>query len=221
MGCAVGADPGVDAVGAELALTGGDGSALSAAVDTTAVAVSAASIASGELVRAGGRGHHEPVTDLFEVAGGHWRGPCSLIYPGHPESVLDFEMEREVFPTEEPGRYTWRIIYRSDTFEQVRDYVMIEVDPARGYYVLDEDNGILIDHFLYPSGVLMSEFEVLGKRLTTREAFHGRRLHLEFVTTSMEPLTRSDLGDGFIIDSYPFFANQACDLERVPSLPTP
>ena len=55
---------------------------------------------------------------------------------------------------------------------------MVPVDPARGHYVVDEHNGILLDSY-YQDGVLLSQFEVGQNRVTARYELEGDRLSLE------------------------------------------
>ncbi len=72
--------------------------------------------------------------------------------------VTEVPMQMTIAPIDEEG-WHWRIKYGG---EQERRYQLHLVDPQRGHYVVDEQNGILIDH-IYRDGVLTASFTVNGK----------------------------------------------------------
>ncbi len=157
----------------------------------------------------------QPVTDLFAVAEGRWVGPCSLSFPDQSTPTLEFEMERIVAPTGIDGVYDWTIIYRSEDFgEQVRPYSMLR-DGAPGRYVLDENNGILITNYLFANGIMMSEFDVPGARLTSRETFRRNRSSFEITTTSIVPELSTGTAQ-FPVNTSQVRSMQKCKLRRAP-----
>jgi hypothetical protein len=160
------------------------------------------------------RHHDQPGGDLFALARGRWVGDCEILVPGQEEPVLTVEMERITEPTGTPGEYTWTIIYRGPDFEQVRPYTIL-ADPATpGRYVVDEHNGILLPSYLVNGNILVSEFEVQGIRLMTREVFNGKKYDFEITTLPTTPELSSDLGDGFVVDSFRVATMQKCKLRR-------
>jgi hypothetical protein len=210
-GCvAEGADPvASDLAGLEQALT--------APLPHLAPGVAAAleeSEMSGRIEALGAGRHDQDEGDLFALAEGRWVGECEILVPGQAEPTLTVEMERITEPTENPDEYTWTIIYRGPGFEQVRPYTILADRTTPGRYVVDEHNGILLPSYLVDGNILVSEFEVQGIRLLTREVFRGKKYDFEISIMSATPELSSDLGDGFVVDSYRVSSMQKCELRR-------
>lgn len=156
-----------------------------------------------------------PVDPLLKLARGRWLGTCDIIVTGRTEPALSVEIERITEPTGTPGEFTWTLIYRDASGEQVRPYVM-RADPAvPGRYILDENNGILISNYLQGGNLLYSDFEVQGIRLRTRDLFKKNKYDFEIGIGATTPEITSDLGDGFLIDSYRVLNTQKCSMRRV------
>lgn len=149
--------------------------------------------------------------DLLSVAQGHWLGTCDVIIPGSDQPTFSVEMERLVAPTENPGELTWTIVYRAPGLEQVRPYTMSVSDQAPGRYLLDEHNGILIPHYFFHDGILVSEYQVGNIRLMTRETFHGRKSDFEIIITSVDPELTTNAGE-FVVDAFTVSSIQKCSL---------
>lgn len=161
--------------------------------------------------------HHQPgddPDDLFDLARGRWVGNCDILLPGQDEPVDSVEMERITEPTGNPNEYTWTIIYRGPDFEQVRPYTIQANPDTPGRYIVDEHNGILLTHALLDGNILVSEFQVQNVRLVTREVFHGNKYDFEITVMSTTPELSSDLGDGFVVDSFRVLNMQKCKLRR-------
>ncbi len=102
---------------------------------------------------------------------GRWKGEMSVTgVPGTDR--VGVELEIRPAPN---GRHSWSLRYEG---QPERPYEMVPVDPARGHYVVDEHNGILLDSY-YQDGVLLSQFEVGQNRVTARYELEGDRLSLE------------------------------------------
>lgn len=157
--------------------------------------------------------HDAPGGDLFALAQGRWVGQCDILLPGREEPVQSVEMERITEPTENPNEYTWTIIYRGPDFEQVRPYTILATETP-GRYIVDEHNGILLPNYLIDGNILVSEFQVQNVRLFTREVFRGNKYDVEFTVSSVTPELSSDLGDGFVVDSFRILNTQKCSLRR-------
>ena len=162
----------------------------------------------------GALAHDEPAHALFDLARGRWIGECDVLVPGRAEPTLTVEMERITEPTENPNEYTWAIIYRGPGFEQVRPYTILADPTIAGRYVVDEHNGILLPSYLVDGNILVSEFQVGNIRLLTREVFRGNQYDFEISIMSRFPELRSDLGGGFVVDSYRVSSMQKCELRR-------
>lgn len=185
--------------------------ALIAELPLLSPAAAAATEASAAAKRA--PGHDDPSGDLFALAQGHWVGRCDILLPGQEEPAQSVEMERITEPTENPGEYTWTIIYRSPDFEQVRPYTILATETP-GRYIVDEHNGILLPNYLIDGNILVSQFQVQNVRLFTREVFRGNKYDVEFTVSSVSPELSSDLGGGFVVDAFRVQSTQKCSLRR-------
>lgn len=193
-------------LGAELPLLSDAAAALSAPLTTSALATSDAAAA---------RRPRPPVDPLLELARGRWLGTCDILLTGQTEPAISVEIERITEPTGVPGEMTWTLIYRDASGEQVRPYVM-RADPAvAGRYIFDENNGILISNYLQGGNLLYSDFEVQGIRLRTRDEFRNNRYEFEIGIGATTPEIVSDLGDGFIVNSYRVLNTQKCSMRKV------
>jgi hypothetical protein len=184
---------------------------LSAAALSATSAASAASL--GEAAAA--RRPRPPGDPLLELARGRWLGTCDILLTGQTEPAISVEIERITEPTGVPGEMSWTLIYRDANGEQVRPYTM-RADPAvTGRYILDENNGILISNYLQGGNLLYSDFEVQGIRLRTREEFRNNRYEFEIGIGATIPELVSDLGGGFLVNSYRVLNTQKCSMRKV------
>ncbi len=152
---------------------------------------------------------------LLDLARGRWLGRCDILITGRTEPALSVEIERITEPTGVAGEMSWTLIYRDANGEQVRPYTM-RADAARpGRYLLDENNGIVLTNYLQGGNILKSDFEVQGIRLTTREEFARNKYDFEISVAQVVPELSSDLGDGFVVDSYRVLNTQKCSMKRV------
>lgn len=163
-----------------------------------------------------GVGHHDPPGhDLFALAQGRWVGECDLLLPGQDEPALTVETERIVEPTENPNEYTWTIIYRGPDFpEQVRPYTILADPDNPGRYVIDEHNGILLASYLVDGNILISPFQVPDLHLVARDIIRGNKWEFQVTATSRTPELSADLGDGFVVDSFPVVNVEKCKMRR-------
>lgn len=184
-----------------------------AAADQATAPDKPASAASAAALRA--RPPRPPVDPLLALARGRWLGTCDILLTGRSEPAVTIEIERITEPTGTPGEFTWTLIYRDASGEQVRPYIM-RADPAvPGRYLLDENNGIVLTSYLQGPNLLSSDFDVPGVRLHTREEFHRNRYEFEIGVSALAPELVSDLGDDFIINAYRTLNTQKCELRRI------
>lgn len=153
---------------------------------------------------------------------GHWKGPARLV--GETGTRRSFQMELLVEPTEIPGRWTWTVIYDGTAGRQVRPYFLVEQDAAKGTFVIDEGNGILLGAQLL-DGSLFGQFAVGTSRITTRDRLEApgtadERLEVELVTTIEDEVSLSG-GSGGVppVRSWPVRSLQTATLRR--AAPTP
>lgn len=112
---------------------------------------------------------------------GRWKGEMEVSGVPGTDSV---GVELEIRPRGEDGRHSWTIRYQG---MPERNYDLVPVDPARGHYVVDEHNGILLDSY-YDKGVLLSQFEVDKNRVSARYEMQGDQLAMELNMFRREPV---------------------------------
>lgn len=207
---------------AEPAVTAGDATATATSAGALPLLSSAATAAlagkpgaEAALAAPGSSSARPPIDPLLKLARGRWLGTCDILLTGRTEPAISVEIERITEPTATPGEFTWTLIYRDASGEQVRPYVM-RADPAvPGRYILDENNGILISNYLQGGNLLYSDFEVQGIRLRTRDLFQHNRYDFEIGIGATTPEISSDLGDGLVVDSYRVLNTQKCSMRRI------
>jgi hypothetical protein len=131
-------------------------------------------------------------------------------------------MAIEIEAAEDGAPRPFRIVYGAEGKGQVRDYRLLPNDSpgaARGGpfvpLVMDERNGILIDHVLVDD-TLYSQFEVGDSRITTRFRLRGDELEVEMITFAVtaDRDTRLDADSSFLVRSYGMKAVQRATLRR-------
>lgn len=115
---------------------------------------------------------------------GHWKGTASV---GMGDKQQQFTMELIVAPTSDPARHDWTLVYDGHAGRQERKYTLIATDAAKGQYVIDENNGIVLDATIVDH-VLHSHFIVQGNRIVVREELVNEgteeaAIKIEMVTT--------------------------------------
>ncbi len=92
-------------------------------------------------------------------------------------------MEFHLLPTDSIGVHSYTIVYGKDEDRQERKYTLKEIDKNIGYYILDENNGILLDCKIIENNMCFL-FEVMDSFLTTFVTFNDDLLIFEIVVTN-------------------------------------
>ena len=76
---------------------------------------------------------------------GNWKGELQWYKTGkaEPQKV---NMELRIHPTDITETFTWQIIYGSAS-EDNRPYTLIAKDTTKTHWVIDENNGIVLDQY--------------------------------------------------------------------------
>jgi hypothetical protein len=118
---------------------------------------------------------------------GHWKGKSVAAAPGR--DGMTFGTELVVQPTDDPGKWTWTLIYDGAAGRQERKYHLVaaNADSAKnGRWKIDENNGIVLDAS-FINDALYCRFEVQGNDISVSYRASGlgddRRLMMELVTT--------------------------------------
>lgn len=110
---------------------------------------------------------------------GTWRGTLQIHNAkGVAQTV---PMAVEIAPTADSLRWRFALIYGEDTAKGRRAYDLLIVDRAKGHYVTDENNGILLDDY-FLDGRLLSQFTVQGTRLVSSFERRGDELIFEIIS---------------------------------------
>lgn len=89
-------------------------------------------------------------------------------------------MEFHLRATDSVGKYVYTLVYGKSEARQERLYNLIAKNAEKGDYVVDENNGIVLN-VKCVGNTLYSLFEVQGNILTTRESFY--KDHMDFEIT--------------------------------------
>lgn len=112
--------------------------------------------------------NQDPLQEWFGI----WKGNLQIYTPEGKKQEIP--MELHIFPTDTTGRYTWKILYDKSP----RDYTLIAQDASKGLYLIDENNGIVLENQLF-ANTFFSCFEVMGNLLTSTYRLEGKELIFE------------------------------------------
>ncbi|GAA4321199.1 hypothetical protein [Flaviaesturariibacter amylovorans] len=152
--------------------------------------------------------------DFPEAFVGHWKGTLHWYSAGkkEPRTVT---MQLLIGRTDTAGQYTWRIVY-GDSLRDDRPYVLRPADSAKGHWLIDERNGILLDQY-WVGGRLTSAFSVQSSTIHNAYWLEGGRLIAEFHATGVAPVRTSGHGTEASpeVKSFPTKSYQRAVLERM------
>lgn len=121
------------------------------------------------------------------------------------------QMEFHLLATDSVGNYKYTLVYIEDSNRQERHYNLI--DKGDGKFVVDENNGILLDATLVDNK-LYSMFEVQGNILTTTETFFEDKMLFEITFSSKEQKKETGTEGGIKVFSYPVTTVQKAVLHK-------
>jgi len=115
-----------------------------------------------------------------------------------------YPMEFHLLPTDTIGNYHYTLIYGEGDMRQERKYTLLATDADKGEYVVDENNGIVLDDKVVGNR-MYSLFEVQGTILTTFITFEKDHMVFEIVATQKEnsKTTIAENEDKTEVISYP------------------
>ena len=143
---------------------------------------------------------------------GQWRGGCTALGPGGKQRFEPFEMGLKIAPLS-AQRWQWEITYLGAQLNQVRAYELQVLDAQQGHYLLDEKNGILIDHFAVSDQVVIQQFAVNQSMITGRHEMRNGAIEVELSTFSRQSQRQSGTGV-HQVEAYPLLTVQRCRLLR-------
>jgi hypothetical protein len=143
---------------------------------------------------------------------GHWKGELTWYKTGtDPQKV---NMELIINPTDSAHTFTWQIIYGSVSKDN-RPYTLIAKDTAKGHWVIDENNGIVLDQF-WVANKFCGVFSVQNATIMNNYYLENDMLFVEFYSYASKPINTSGKGTNEIpfADSYKINSYQKAVLHR-------
>ena len=144
---------------------------------------------------------------------GHWEG--ELVWSKAGSKVVQrVKMQIIIRPADTLGQYTWQIIY-GDKGEDNRPYLLKPVDTAKGHWIIDERNGIMIDQY-WLGNRFSSVFTVQNSMIHDSYWIENDQLIAEFYGISTAPVTTSGAGteDVPTVNSYAIRTYQKAILKK-------
>jgi hypothetical protein len=145
---------------------------------------------------------------------GNWKGELRWFKTGTavPQKV---NMELRIQRGDSAGNYTWHIIYGSSS-EDSRPYVLKAKDAAKGHWVIDELNGIVLDQF-WVGNKFCGAFTVQNSTIVNNYWMENGKLMIEFYNLAAKPIntTGSGTDERPSVDSYRVGSYQKAVLSRL------
>jgi hypothetical protein len=143
---------------------------------------------------------------------GHWKGEL-LWYKGSAKDPAKVPMEMYILPADS-GKYQWQIIYGKATDDN-RPYTLIPVDISKGHWMIDENNGIVLDQYMI-AGKFCGTFTVQNSTILNTYRLENGQLIVEFYSYTAKPVNKTGKGNDEIpfVDSYQVNSYQKAILLR-------
>lgn len=145
---------------------------------------------------------------------GKWKGTLEWFRGGdaQPQQV---NMELFILPSQDTaGQYSWHLIYGSASSDS-RPYILKPVDTAKGHWLIDEVNGIILDQF-WVGNRFIGSFTVGNSTIVNSYYLENGNLIVEFISYAAKPIAKTGKGseDSPFVDSYAIKAFQRAVLKK-------
>jgi hypothetical protein len=143
---------------------------------------------------------------------GNWKGTLQW-YPTQ-KPVQQVAMQLNIQPSTIAGCYDWQLTY-GDKGQDQRPYLLKPVDAASGRWVVDENNGILLDGY-WRGNRFVCAFSVQGSMITSVYWLEQDALQVEMITHRTEAVRESGGGDPNTpaVKAFPLLGYQRATLYR-------
>ena len=143
---------------------------------------------------------------------GNWKGEL-LWYKGTAKEPQKVMMELRIHPADS-NRFSWQIIYGSETVDN-RPYTLIAKDTSKGHWLIDENNGIVLDQF-WIANKFCGAFTVQNATIVNNYWIEKDKLFAEFYSLSAKPIATTGKGteESPSADSYKIGTYQIATLSR-------
>ena len=143
---------------------------------------------------------------------GNWTG--SLTWHPAGKEMQTVAMRLNIQPETGKSVYSWQLIY-GDAAKDNRPYHLKPVDSAAGHWVIDENDGILLDGY-WIGNRFISTFSVQGSTITAVYWLVGKEMHIEMISTKVAAVRESGKGTADVpkVLSYPVSSYQKAILNK-------
>lgn len=130
---------------------------------------------------------------------GHWKGHLNWQRGG--AAAQTFQMQLIIQPITDTT-YSWQIIY-GEQAQDNRPYILKPVKPAVGHWQVDEQNGIILDSYVFGNS-LTGAFTVQGNTIVDKYSVRGDSMDVEFISIQLDKKNRTGAGteESPLVDSY-------------------
>jgi hypothetical protein len=145
---------------------------------------------------------------------GKWKGTLEWFRTGNPQPQ-QVNMELYILPSKDTaGQYSWHLIYGSPTTDS-RPYVLKAIDSAKGHWVIDEVNGIILDQY-WVGNRFSGSFTVQNSTIVNTYYIENGQMIVEFISYGSKPLATTGKGseDSPFVDSYSVKSFQRAVLKK-------
>ncbi|WP_152614595.1 hypothetical protein [Pseudoalteromonas luteoviolacea] len=140
---------------------------------------------------------------------GFFKGQCELLAPGKG-ALYSFPMSLEV-GSPVNNRADWIVTYGEGVQARPRNYTLVTVDTAKGHYEVDENNGIIIDQYLFDNK-FVSLFEFGDTKLNAEYELHSDgSLDVEIISYTADKIREEQVGP-YMVSNYGGKRIQKCKL---------
>ncbi len=147
---------------------------------------------------------------------GNWKGELNWYKTGTAApKKINMELRiRAIHVPDSPDAWTWQIIYGSET-EDNRPYKLIQKDTAGIHWVIDENNGIVLDQY-WVGNKFSGAFTVQNSTIINSYWMEKNKLIVEFFNINARPVATTGKGteDSPNVDSYKMGSYQKAILTR-------
>jgi hypothetical protein len=132
---------------------------------------------------------------------GNWKGELHW-YKGTAKEPRKIDMELRIRPADSSHTYSWQIVYGSESQDN-RPYTLIAKDTAKGHWVIDEHNGIMLDQF-FVANKFCGAFTIGNNTIVNNYWLENGKLLVEFYSISAKPIATTGKGteESPVVDSY-------------------
>jgi hypothetical protein len=121
-------------------------------------------------------------------------------------------MEFHLTATDTIDSYNYVLVYMIKGEASPRNYTLKVKDKAKGEFIIDENNGILLNAKLFDNK-LYSVFEVQGNLLITTERFYDDKMEFEIIFSGKDAKLISEGNEETpAVTSYPVLVSQKATL---------